>query len=139
MCLTLNTLLCEQVARQLKKKSVHNISLFCKNLHRCQSPAGCVHAKHTDLVSLKEAEDVLDSGVVWEALHPDQSTRLRQHRGGCRGCGRCRRVGLCCYCCRHCSRWGCEVAHGGGRNWGAAERQNVCVCVFVTKYKKLEM
>lgn len=106
---------------------MYTIFHFSARIYRRQSPAVCARATHTDLVSLKEAEDVLDSGVVGEALHPDQGTGLRQHRGGCCGCGRCCRVGLCCYCCRHCSWWGCEVAHCGGRNWGAAERQSVCV------------
>lgn len=82
----------------------------------------------TDLVSLEEAEDVLDPGVVGEALHPDQTAWLGQHRGGCSrrrsSCRRRRRrVGLSGHRCRHGSGRSCKVANCGWRDWGAAERE----------------
>lgn len=71
-----------------------------------------------DLISLEEAEDVLDSGVVGQALHPHQRSRLRQHRGG--GSSVVVVVGgLGSHGCCHRSWRCCKVANGGRRNWRA--------------------
>lgn len=70
----------------------------------------------TDLISLEEAENILDAGVVGQALHPHQSSWLRQHRRG-DGCV----VGLGRHGCCHCSWWRCKVADGGRRNRRAGQ------------------
>lgn len=83
------------------------------------TPEQCLlNAACTDLISLEEAENVLDPGVVGQALHPNQGARLRQHRRG----SSCSMVGLGCDCCCHCSWWSSKVAHCGRRNWWAGER-----------------
>lgn len=92
---------------KLSSKQIYNIAPF---------PLKSICVLLTDLISLEEAEDVLDPGIVGKSLHPDQSAMLGQH-GRCGGC----RVGLSCDCCRHRSWWSCKVADRRGRNGGAGE------------------
>lgn len=97
--------------------------------------AACVRWR-TDLVSLEEAEDVLDPGVVGEALHPDQAAGLGHYGGGrsrrrsCGGRRRCCGVRLGRHRRRHGSGRSCKVAHCGWRDWGAAERERESGCVI---------
>lgn len=66
---------------------------------------------HTNLVPLEETEYLLHSCVIWQALHPDQGSRLGQD-GSVGGSG------SSCH-----SSWGsCNVPHRGRRYW-RAERE----------------
>lgn len=73
---------------------------------------------HTNLVPLEETEYLLHSCVIWQALHPDQGSRLGQD-GSVGGSG------SSCH-----SSWGsCNVPHRGRRYWRAErerERKQNC-------------
>lgn len=73
---------------------------------------------HTNLVPLEETEYLLHSCVIWQALHPDQGSRLGQD-GSVGGSG------SSCH-----SSWGsCNVPHRGRRYWRAErerERKKNC-------------
>ena len=81
----------------------------------------CFWGEGTDLVALEEAEDVFDTGVVGEALHPDQGAVLGHHGRG---------MGLPCQGRCYRPRGRRKVAHCGGGHWRAGERSEGEVSIY---------
>lgn len=104
---TCNLLICVAVS-----KSTHLLSLTSTDQYSEVSKRGL----NTNLVALEETEYLLHSCVIWQALHPDQGSRLGQDRsvGG---------SGSSCH-----SSWrSCNVPHRGRRHWRTGrEREQNC-------------